>query len=117
MRENEISSTGTVTASIQESIRENDAEELRPESIEEIVGAPNKGRTKSKAIAVGPRDTTGVAVVTDTMETWMAPERCRYSPRQYLGYTAVRYPELSGNVARSDAAVRQLDDPLPDYIR
>lgn len=41
----------------------------------------------------------------------------RYSPRQYLGYTAVRYPELSGNVARSDAAVRQLDDPLPHYIR
>lgn len=55
------------------------------------------------------------AVVTDT--GWMAVERCRYSPRQYLGYTAVRYPELSGNVARSDAAVRQLDDPLPHYIR
>lgn len=52
------------------------------------------------------------AVVTDTGRV-----RCRYSPRQYLGYTAVRYPELSRNVARSDAAVRELDDPLPDYIR
>jgi len=50
------------------------------------------------------------AVVTDT-------GRIRHSPRQYLGYTAMRYPELSRNVARSDAAVRELDDPLPDYIR
>lgn len=53
------------------------------------------------------------AIVTDTDRE----VRWRYSPRQYLGYTAVRYPELSRNVARSDAAVREFDDPLPDYIR
>lgn len=38
-------------------------------------------------------------------------------PRQYLGYTAVGYPELSGDVTRSDAAVRELDDPLPHDVR
>lgn len=37
-------------------------------------------------------------------------------PRQYFGYAAMRDPELTRNVARSDPVVSQFHDPLTHHV-